>query len=275
MSWRLYSKIFRIAILTIAVIALIYLVLPTFVIVPLSFSSTTYLSFPPPDWSGKWYVKLWATDAYFKAFFNTLKVGIPAALIAVTLGTLAALAIVRGRLRAARPISALIIAPLMLPQIILAIGLFPVLATFGLIGSYLGVILGHAVVCTPLVFITVSAALRGYDSSFELAAMTLGANWWRTFWNVTFPMIRLGMIVGGIFAFAFSFDEIIIALFLTDAETFTLPKQLYDELRYQMEPTIAAASSFVLTISFLLLGSVAVIQRLGARRQQALTMARK
>ena len=267
MNWAFYSRIFRIALISVAVLALVYLVLPTFVIVPLSFSSTTYLSFPPPGWSVQWYLKLWQTDTYLTAFFNSIKIGVPAAFVAIVFGTLAALAIVRGRLRLARPVSALVIAPLMLPQIILAIGLFPVLSTLDLIGTYVAVVLGHAVVCIPLVFITVSAALRGYESSYELAAMTLGANWWNTFWHVTFPMIRLGMIVGGIFAFAFSFDEIIIALFLTNAETFTLPKQLYDELRYQMEPTIAAASTFVLTISFLLLGSIGVIQRLSARRQ--------
>jgi ABC-type spermidine/putrescine transport system permease subunit II len=269
MTWALYSRLFRIVLLSVAFLALLYLVLPTFVIVPLSFSSTTYLSFPPPGWSVQWYLKLWQTGTYFTAFFNSLKVGIPAALLAVIFGTLASLAIVRGKLRVGHAVSALVIAPLMLPQIILAIGLFPVLSSFGLIGTYAAVVLGHAVVCTPLVFITVSAALRSYDSTFELAAMTLGANWWNSFWHVTFPMIRLGMIVGGIFAFAFSFDEIIIALFLTDAETFTLPKQLYDELRYQMEPTIAAASTFVLTISFLLLASVGIIHRWSDRKVAA------
>ena len=93
------------------------------------------------------------------------------------------------------------------------------------------------------------------------------SNWWQSFRYVTFPMIKHGMLVGAIFAFSFSFDEIIIALFLTDFETFTLPKQLYDELRYQMKPTIAAASTFVIVISLLLLTTVALIQRRMARGQ--------
>lgn len=265
MFWVTFARAFRVAVVVFAGLALLYLILPTFVIVPLSFSSKTYLSFPPPGWSFQWYVTLWGQANYFTAFLNSIKVGVPAAALATVMGTLAALAIVRGRVRSARPVSALVIAPLMLPQIILAIGMYPILADFGLIGTYLGVILGHAIVCTSLVFITVSASLRSYDESFELAAMTLGANWWNTFRHVTFPMIRLGMLIGFIFAFSFSFDEIIIALFLTDSETFTLPKQLYDELRYQMKPTIAAASTFVITISLLLLASVAIIQR-AARR---------
>ena len=267
MSWALAMRLTRAAILGTAGLALLYLILPTFVIVPLSFSSKTYLSFPPPGWSRQWYLELWAQKNYLTAFSNSIKIGVAAAAIATVLGTLAALGIVRGRLRAMRPLSALIIAPLMLPQIILAIGMFPILAKFGLIGSYLGVILAHAVVCTPLVFITVSASLRGYEESYELAAMTLGANWWQSFRYVTFPMIKLGMLVGAIFAFSFSFDEIIIALFLTDFETFTLPKQLYDELRYQMKPTIAAASTFVIVVSLLLLTTVALIQRRMSRGQ--------
>ena len=113
--------------------------------------------------------------------------------------------------------------------------MFPILARFGLIGSYLGVVIAHAVVCTPLVFITVSASLHSYEESHELAAMTLGSQLVAVvaFRHVS-PMIKIGMLVGAIFAFSFSFDEIIIALFLTDSETFTLPKHLYDELRYQM-----------------------------------------
>ena len=97
-------------------------------------------------------------------------------------------------------------------------------------------------------------------ATFELAAMTLGANGWKSFWFVTFPMIRLGVLAGGIFAFSFSFDEIIIALFLTNTQTMTLPKQLYSELRYNMTPTIAAASTIIITISLLLLTAVAVIE---------------
>ncbi|HXU59474.1 MAG TPA: ABC transporter permease subunit, partial [Verrucomicrobiae bacterium] len=132
--------------------------------------------------------------------------------------------------------------------------------------TYVGVIAGHAVVATPLVFITVSAALRSYDSTFEMAAMTLGANGWKSFWFVTFPMIRLGVLAGGIFAFSFSFDEIIIALFLTNTQTTTLPKQLYSELRYNMTPTIAAASSVIIAISLLLLTAVALIEKRSRKR---------
>ena len=112
----------------------------------------------------------------------------------------------------------LILAPLILPQIILAIGLYPIMAKLGIIGTTTGLIMAHVVVSVPLVYITVAAALNSYPPTYELAAMTLGANWWKTFWHVTFPMIRLGVAVGAILAFAFSFDELILALFLASPE---------------------------------------------------------
>jgi putative spermidine/putrescine transport system permease protein len=150
-----------------------------------------------------------------------------------------------------------------MPQIILAIGIFPVIAAAGLIGTKTAVVIAHSAVTVSLVFITVSSALRGYSRNLELGAMTLGAGYFRTFMHVTFPMIRLGMIVGGIFAFAFSFDEIIIALFLTDADSVTLPVFMWNEIRYQMDPTIAAASAVAIVLSLSLLSAVALLQRAG------------
>jgi ABC-type spermidine/putrescine transport system permease subunit II len=150
------------------------------------------------------------------------------------------------------------LAPIVLPQIVLAIGLYPIMVEIGLIGSYPAVLLGHAVVCTPLVFVTVSAALRSYSSSMELAAMTLGASWWRTFWWVTFPLIRPALAVGFIFAFTFSFDELILAMFLTSPTTRTLPRLLWEQLNYQLTPVIAAATSGILcmTVGLLVLGAL-------------------
>ncbi|MBS0559822.1 MAG: ABC transporter permease [Proteobacteria bacterium] len=249
--------------------AFLYLILPTFVIVPLSFSSSLYLSFPPPGWSTRWYVALWNSQLYSAAFLHSILIGLPVALLSVVLGTMLALALVRGRPWGSRGLSALAIAPFLLPQIILAIGLYSILAKFGLTASYTGVIVGHTIVATPLVFITVSASLRSADPTFEMAAMTLGANGWKAFWFVTFPTIRLGVLTGGIFAFSFSFDEIILALFLTNTRTTTLPKQLYSELRYNMSPTIAAASTVIIVLSLLMLTAAAMAGRRAQRRAGA------
>jgi ABC-type spermidine/putrescine transport system permease subunit II len=271
MSWLALMRLWRILLLAFTCLACLYLILPTFVIVPLSFSSSLYLSFPPPGWSTRWYIALWNSRLYSAALLHSVLIGLPVAGLAVIFGTMLSLALVRGRIWGRRGLTALAIAPFLLPQIILAIGLYSILAKFGLTASYTGVILGHSVVATPLVFITVSAALRSCDPTFEIAAMTLGANGWKSFWFVTFPMIRLGVLTGSIFAFSFSFDEIIIALFLTNTQTTTLPKQLYSELRYNMTPTIAAASTVIIAISLLLLTIVALVGRRARHRIEGRT----
>jgi ABC-type spermidine/putrescine transport system permease subunit II len=251
------------AIKAIAVLVLIYLVLPTFVIVPLSFSSQSFLSFPPPGWSLQWYQQLIAHQDYSIAFANSLKIGLPAAALSTMLGTMAALALTRGKLPGREAMAILVIAPLILPPIVLAIGLFPIMVRLGIVGTYPAILFGHVVVSMPLVFITVAAALRSYSPTFELAAMTLGANQWKCFWHVTFPMIRTGMAVGFIFAFTFSFDEIILALFLTNSATRTMPRLLWDQLNLYMTPLVAAATVVILSITLLMLVLAAILARRG------------
>lgn len=246
------------ALIALTVAVLLYLVLPTLIIVPMSFSNASFLAFPPPGYSSRWYSAFASSIDYRQAVLNSVLIGVPVALLATILGTLAAVPLVRGRIPGARALSALMLAPIVLPQIVLAIGLYPIMVEIGLIGSYPAILLGHTVICTPLVFVTVSAALRSYSPSMELAAMTLGASWWRTFWWVTFPLIRPALAVGAIFAFAFSFDELILAIFLTSPTTRTLPRLLWEQLNYQMTPIIAAATTCILclTVALLVLGAM-------------------
>ncbi|MDI6029300.1 ABC transporter permease [Corticibacterium sp. UT-5YL-CI-8] len=269
MNWTLFDRIAKLVTIGFSVFGLVYLLTPILVIVPISFSADRFFSLPMHDISFQWYDRLWNSTGYLLAFTNTVIVGVVTALIAVVLGTLAALAVVRGNVVFGRVISGLVMAPLVMPQIILAIGVFPVVASLGMLGSKLAVAAVHAAVATSLVFTTVSSALRGYSPNMELSAMTLGAGHIHTFWHVTFPMIRLGMMVGAIFAFAFSFDEIIIALFLTDASSVTLPVYMWNEIRFQMDPTIAAASAVAIVFSLSLLSAVALLQRAGRNQKSS------
>jgi ABC-type spermidine/putrescine transport system permease subunit II len=241
-------------------LVLVYLALPLFVIVPLSFSDQSYLSFPPTGWSTKWFARIADNPAWLQAAMNSLIIGVPTAFFSMILGTLAALAVTRGGLAKAGLISALVVAPVMLPHVILAIGLYPVLLKLGLLGTYTGAIIGHTIIGVPLVFITVNAALAGYSDALELAAMTLGAGPWRTFRTVTFPMVRAGIIVGGILAFASSFDELMLALFLTGAGTRTLPRMMWEQLYDYLTPTIAAVATLVFAFTLVLLAAVSALQ---------------
>lgn len=260
-NWTRRMLVIRAGLVAFTALTLLYLVMPTFVVVPMSFSSQSYLSFPPPGWSTQWYEKMLARPDYPAAFWNSLQIGTTVALLSAIFGTLAALGLVRGRPPGERGLVALILAPLMLPQIILAIGMYPIMAKTGIIGTMAGLVIAHTVVSLPLVYITVAAALRSYPATYEIAAMTLGANWWQTFWHVTFPMTKLGIGVGAILAFAFSFDELILALFLAGPESRTLPRLLWNDLRAYVTPVIAAATTVVLCVSFILLGLAAWLQR--------------
>ncbi len=240
---------------------LLYLALPTLIIVPMSFSSQTYLSFPPQSWSLRWYRQVVETRSWFDAAGNSLVTGASAALVATVLGTLASLALARGRVAGVGLISTIMVAPMMLPHIILAIGLYPVMLDLGALRTYAGVILGHAVIGLPLVFLTVNAALKGHSRSLELAAMTLGAGPWQSFWRVTFPLIRPGIVVGGILAFTASFDELILALFLTGIGTRTLPRLFWEQLNDYITPEIAAVATLVFAFSLVLLSIATFVWR--------------
>ena len=255
----------RILLAGLAGLILLYLILPMLVVIPLSFSGQNFLSFPPKSWSFKWYEAMADNPLWLEATLNSLLIGIPTALISVTLGTLAALGIIRGNIPQAGLISAAMVAPMMMPHVILAIGLYPVMLELGLLRTHLAAIIGHSVIGIPLVFITVSAAVTGYNGTLELAAMTMGANPWQAFWKVTFPMIRVGMLIGGILAFATSFDELMLSLFLTGAATRTLPRLIWEQLSDFLTPTIAAVATLVFVFTLILLGVVSLLQLRRAR----------
>jgi ABC-type spermidine/putrescine transport system permease subunit II len=242
-------------------IVLLYLLLPTFVILPISFSEKSYLEFPPSIWSTVWYQRLFSDLNYALAFGNSIRIGIPAAVLSTVLGSCAALAVARGSFRGKKIFQSISIGPLMLPQIVYAIGAYPVMAKLNLLSTYAAVVIGHTVICIPVVFITVTASLRSYREPLELAAMTLGANYWQTFWHVTFPMIRGGVIAGFLIAFTLSFDDLIIALFLASPTTRTIPLLLWQSMRYELTPLATAAASIILISTCLVLIVSMFLQR--------------
>ncbi|MFI5011805.1 MAG: ABC transporter permease [Hyphomicrobiales bacterium] len=266
----LFRKLAQLGGRGVVALILVYLALPTLIIVPMSFSGSTYLAFPPESWSLGWYRQMAQNPAWLTAAGNSLAIGVSSAALATVLGTLAALALARGKLGSPGLLMAFFVAPMMLPHIILAIGLYPVMLNLGALRSYEAAVLGHTVIALPLVLITVGAALKGYSGSLELAAMTLGANPWQSFWRVTFPMIRGGVVVGAILAFATSFDELLLSLFLTGTTTRTLPRLIWEQLGDFLTPTIAAVATLVFVFSLGLLAIAALLQRRSRTSLEAL-----
>ena len=247
------SKAALTALSVFAVAMFVFIMAPLIVIIIGSFTTKLYLSFPPPELGLRWYRELWEQSRWAIAAWNTIKIGVPVALISVVLGTLVALAMARCKTSTIVFLGGIFIAPMMLPHIIIAIGLYPTIIDLGLSNTYAAVIFGHVVVATPFVILTVTASLKGYSDTLEMAAMTLGASPWRVFQRVTFPMIKTGIGVGGLFAFATSFDELMLSLFLTGAKTETLPRLIWEHLFYTLTPVVAAAATFILAFSLLLL----------------------
>jgi putative spermidine/putrescine transport system permease protein len=235
---------------------LVAFLVPLLVVVTVSFQTQSYFSFPPAGFTFAWYEQFIGKDDYVSAMTNSLIIGAAAAALATVVGIATALAVVRAKVPGSTILSIISVAPAVLPQIVLAIGLYPISVWLSLQGTLLAVILAHAVIGLPFPFITVCGALASYSNRLEIASMTLGANALQTFRYVSFPMIRPAVLAGFIFAFAASLDELVLALFLSSPSTRTLPLLLWQQLNFEVTPEIAAAATVILAVtSVLILGA--------------------
>lgn len=243
----------------------LFLVAPILVVVPLSFSSEPWFTYPLPGWSFRWYVDLVADDRWRLAITNSLIVGVFSTLIATTLGTLAALGLSRGNVPFSGLIMSVLISPMVVPIVIVAVAMFFGFATVGLNNSYLGLILAHSALATPFVVITVTATLSGFDRSLARAAASLGASPFTVFRTVTMPVISPGVVSGVLFAFFTSWDEVVVALFLSSPEQRTLPKQMFSGIREQINPTITAAATCLVVLAAAMMFVTEMLRRRSAR----------
>jgi len=215
------------------IIAVIFLLMPTVVIIPMSFSSGRTLKFPPPGYSLRWYENLFTSPLWTDSAISSLQVGILTAILATILGTIAALGLTRGQFPAKN----------------IAIGMFSVFVRWRIAGSILALVAAHTVLAVPFVVINVMASLRTLDRNLEMAAANLGAGPLRTFWHVTLPLISPGALAGALFAFITSWDEIVAAIFLTSPTLRTLPVVMWSQVRTEVDPTIAAAATILTLIT--------------------------
>lgn len=232
---------------------LLFLCAPTLIVVPMGFTDSSFLSFPPPGFSLRWFDTYFSSPLWLGATVRSFVIGFGTACLATLLGGFAALALARstGRWRAA--LFGLLIAPMIVPRIVIALGLFYLFAQLGLVATDLGMILGHAVLAMPFVFITIAAVLKGYDWRLDQAAATLGASRGRVLLEITVPLLKGGLIAAFLFAFITSFDDLTVALFVSGGVTVTLPKQMWDDMILQLNPTLAAVSTVVFVLVTMLL----------------------
>ena len=224
---------------------LIMISLPAIMMIPNSFSAAG-LNWPPSGFTMQWYEQMWNTPVWSQALWRSLVVALGAGILSMLIGIPAAFLLARANIRGKAAILAFVLSPIVAPRIIIAVGLFYVFAELGLVGTSLGLIIGHTVVCVPYVVMTMVAVLRNYDTRLDLAAQSLGASPMKSLAYVTFPMLAAGMFSAFLFAFATSFDELTIALFSSGGLNSTLPKQFWDEVTLQVSPVIAAVSTCLL-----------------------------
>jgi putative spermidine/putrescine transport system permease protein len=240
----------------IVVLVLLFLAAPILIVVIVSFSSAAYLSFPPPALSLRWYRVYFGSSEWLVPTGLSFAIAAVVVLLSTLLGTLAALGIARLPPALRAPIAALSLSPLVVPAIVVAIGVYYAYSRYGLVGNPVGIVLGHTCLAVPFVVTSVSANLAGLDRRLEQAALGLGATPLGAFWQVTLPLIRPGILVGALFAFISSFDELIVSLFLSGTGAITLPRRIWDDLRFALDPTIAAVSTLTIALTLVVLVGV-------------------
>ncbi|MCW2725421.1 MAG: binding--dependent transport system inner rane component family protein [Frankiales bacterium] len=236
------------------------LLAPSLVIIPMSFSRSPVLSFPPSGFTLDWYQRLFTSSEWIASARNSATVAFAATVLSLLLGVPAGLALGLRDWRSKRLMMAFVITPMVIPTVVLAIGMYAVYARLGLVGMW-GLAAAHAVIAVPFVVITTMAAARQLDPTLLLAARSLGALPWQVFLNVTLPSIARGVLSGAVFAFVTSWDEVVIALFLTDPTFKTLPVQMWNQLSQGVDPTVAALATTLLGLTTLLMVSVLATSR--------------
>jgi putative spermidine/putrescine transport system permease protein len=253
----------------ICALVLLFLTAPILVILPLSFNSEPYFSYPIPGWSLRWYEHFFTSPAWQRALRNSLVVATATTAVATPLGTMAALGLTRPDFPLRGVVAALLISPMVVPSVITAVGLYFFYSRIGLSESLLGLVLAHTVLATPFVVIIVGATLAGFDVTLPRAAASLGARPLWTFLTVTLPLILPGIVSGAVFAFVTSFDEVVVVIFLAAVEQHTLTREMWKGIRENINPTILAVACLMAAISIVVLTSVELLRRRSARLRGA------
>ena len=242
-----------------------FLMAPVLAIIPLSFSSGGYLLYPLPGLSLRWYQEFLGSARWMMALRNSMVIGVSTTVLAMLLGTLAALGLSQWRSRWKPLVLAVLLSPMVVPVVITAVGLYFFFAPLGLTNSFAGLILAHTALAVPFVVVTVSATLQGFDQTLVRAAASLGATPLAAFRTVTLPLILPGIASGALFAFATSFDEVVVVLFMAGPDQRTLPREMFAGIRENISPAITAAAALLTLFSVALLAAVEALRRRGER----------
>jgi putative spermidine/putrescine transport system permease protein len=251
---------------TAATLVIVFLLAPIVVILIVSFNDTTLFSFPPSSWSLRWYYALWNSRSWREAALLSLWIALAVTFASLLIGVPAAYALARSTSRSKRFVEFFLVSPMVVPVVVLAIGLYVLFAPFRLVGTPVAIFLGHMLLALPVVLVIAGAAVRKVHPSVELAARSCGASFLGAFWHVVLPAIRPAILSSGAFAFLTSFDEVVLVLFLGGPRTNTLPKRIWEAVRFELDPSLTAVSTLLCVLTLLAL-AVAELSRRASRTQ--------
>jgi putative spermidine/putrescine transport system permease protein len=266
-AWRLFFYIF-------CGLVLLFLISPILIVIPISFNNSSFLSFPRGDWSLRWYEDFFLNERWTTSVKNSVIIAFFSTILSTVLGTVAALGLARPNFPWRATVMAVLISPMIVPVVITAAALyffyqnplyFPGEPSIILNNTYLGVILGHTLLATPFVVITVTATLTGFDQSMIRAGASLGAAPILVFRKVMLPLISPGVISGALFAFVTSWDEVIVVFFIGGSDQRTLPRQMFSGIREMISPTITAAATVLISVAVVMLVTVELLRRRSER----------
>ena len=261
----------RIALIAFATLILLFLALSITVIVVTSFGNNAFGSFPPDSWTLDWYRTLFADGSKWPAALSlSVLVASLSTVFSLILALTAATALTRSELPLRSAVYALVLGPLVIPQVVIALGMFLLFEPAAMLGSPIALALGHTVLASPIAVLILVATLRGIDERLEDAAASLGAGRVTIARRITFPLAAPGLVAAAVFSFITSFDEFFISQFLSSADVVTLPVQVYNSLTFDVDPSVTAISAVLIAFAFLALVLVAVVRWLGSGRQNSL-----
>jgi len=232
--------------LAIALFSATFLLLPMLIVVPMSFSTAISFQFPPPGYGLRYYYEYFNSAEWIGATINSIIVATGTMMLTMLLVIPASFGYVRHRFHGRQVANLLLMSPLIVPHIVTALGDYRLLASFGIVGTHIGLILAHTVLSLPVAFLVITAASKGFDQNLERAALICGAGPLKTFFLVTLPVLKPAMIVGALFAFLQSFNEAVIAIFIAGRTASTLPKKMFESIRMDADPVLAVASSLLI-----------------------------
>jgi putative spermidine/putrescine transport system permease protein len=251
---RAIDDLSRVAILLLLTVTLAFLIGPLVVAILMSFDSRGYLAaFPPTSLSLRWYAAFFSNDSFKTGLQTSLKLASLATLISATIGTMVALALTRYDFRGKQLLTVSFLSPLMVPGVVIGLALLIFFSRLGLASGFVRLLCAHVVVTLPFTIRAGLASLIGIRKSLVEAALSLGANQRRAFWDIIFPLARTGIAAGCIFAFAYSLDDVAVSLFLYDTNSFTLPIAIVSQMRANFDLSVAAAATFLACVTLLLI----------------------